>query len=475
MKQSKSIEAIEPIRILSGKGELSMKQPLYKSLAAELRREIYSGVLKPGERLPSKRMLAEEKKLSMMTISGALELLEAEGCIYTEQRRGCFVSPDIIVPTRSFSELRDRDKAESRPLYDFASSNTAVEGFPFYTWARLMRETLSEKDTRLLSAIDPKGVFELRAELARQLELMRGIHCEPEQIIIGAGTEYLIGLLYQLLGVDSIAFESPGYTKAAKIYSHLGARLSFLPTDEEGICAGLLEGRDIDAVQVTPSHSFPLGSLTSLERRRELIGWVEGGERYIIEDDFDSEFRYSGEVLPSLYSLDRSGRVIYMNTFTRTLAPSMRIGYMLLPLPLLERFEHEFMFYSSTVPALEQYVLAKFIADGSFERHLSRMRRIYRRRRDLIVEELSRFGARLELLGTQAGVHLLVKLKGGIGEDEVISRAEKRGIRLSGISDYIFPGEVMPELSGAVVVNFAGVDEVGIKEAVELLREEFGV
>lgn len=452
-----------------------MKQPLYKKLAAELRGEIYSGILKPGARLPSKRTLADEKKLSMMTVTGALELLEAEGLIYTEQRRGCFVSPDISPqPEKSSAEVTAPEQSEGTReyLYDLTSAKGAVEGFPFYTWARLMRETLSEKDTRLLRAIDPKGVFELRDQIARQLSLLRGIHCRPEQIVIGSGSEYLIGLIYQLIGVRSCAFESPGYTKAAKIYSHLGAELSFIPTDENGIRVELLDG--VDAVQVTPSHSFPLGTLTSLERRRELIGWVAGGERYIIEDDFDSEFRYDGEVCPSIYSLDKSGRVIYMNTFTRTLAPSMRIGYMVLPPPLLERFEREFLFYSSTVPALEQYVLAKFIADGSFERHLSRMRRIYRRRRDAIIEELSSLGDRVEILGAQAGVHLLVRLKGGLREDEVIASADRLGIRLSGMSELLFPGTAQDGEESAIIVNFAGVDETGLREAIRMLKNELG-
>lgn len=451
-----------------------MKEPLYKALAAELRREIRSGRLRPGDKLPSKRALAEEKKLSLMTVTGALELLEAEGCIRTEERRGYFVA-DTVKPMLLPDPPPEPERgAESGCLYDFKSSHTAVEGFPFYTWAKLMRETLSEKDDRLLAAIDPKGVYELRAEIAKQLGLMRGIVCEPRQVVVGAGTEYLIGLIYQLLGKSGYAFESPGYTKAAKIYSRLGASLSFIPTDSEGIRADVIaDTPSIDVVQVTPSHSFPLGTVTSLERRRELISWVSEREgRFIIEDDFDSEFRYSGPSFPSLYNLDHSGRVIYMNTFTRTLAPSMRIGYMILPPELLNVFEREFMIYSSTVPALEQYVLARFIADGAFERHLSRMRRIYRRRRDVLIEELSCFGDKIEILGVEAGVHLLVRLCGGQSEREVVELARSNGILLSGISEYM-PSGADPGLFGdAIVVNFAGVCEEDIRRAGELLRSE---
>ena len=448
-----------------------MKEPLYRALAAELRREIRSGILRSGDKLPSKRALAEEKKLSIMTVTGALELLEAEGCIRAEERRGYFVADGIRV-----DDMPEPEPEISQTFrFDFKSSNAAVEGFPFYTWARLMRETLSEKDDRLLSAIDPKGVYELRCEISRQLRLMRGIVCEPRQVIIGAGTEYLIGLIYQLLDKRRYAFESPGYTKAAKIYSHLGAKLSFIPTDSEGVCVDVIRRLNcIDVVQVTPSHSFPLGIVTSPDRRRELISWVAGSDgRYIIEDDFDSEFRYSGKSYPSLYSLDHSDRVVYMNTFTRTLAPSMRIGYMILPPALLKVFERDFMFYSSTVPALEQYVLARFIADGAFERHLSRMRRIYRRRRDLLIEELARFGDSVEVLGIEAGVHLLVALKDRLTERGVVKYAASHGILLAGIGDYLPTGDDRIMFGDAVVVNFAGVSEDSIREAVDIMYEGF--
>lgn len=448
-----------------------MKEPLYKALASQIRKEIRSGTYRSGDKLPSKRVLAAEKKLSLMTVTGALELLEAEGYIYTEERRGYFVADGInavnipnMPPEVNFEP--DKDKL------NFRTANTAVEGFPFYTWAKLMRETLSEKSEKLLCAIDPKGVYELRVEIARQLRLLRGIDCEPRQIIIGAGTEYLIGLIYQLLGKKNYAFESPGYTKAAKIYSHMGAKLSFIPTDSEGIRADVISKLgNVDVVHTTPSHSFPLGIVTSPKRRHELSEWVKQNDRYIVEDDFDSEFRYDSRNYASIFSLDKSGRVIYMNTFTRTLAPSMRIGYMVLPLSLVEKFESEFMFYSSTVPALEQYVLAKFISDGSFERHLSRMRKIYRHRRDIIIDEFAELEDYVEILGVEAGVHILLKLKNGVCEKQAIEYARARGIIVAGISEYI-PDGAVNDFGEAVVVNFAGRSEEEIIKACKLIKEK---
>lgn len=446
-----------------------MKEPMYKLLAAEIRREIRLGNLRSGDRLPSKRALSEEKNISLMTVNGALELLEAEGYIYSRERIGFFVADGIKTDTRADESY---EPVIENFRYDFRTARTAVEGFPFYTWTKLMRETISEKSEQLLSSIDPKGVYELRFEIARQLRLLRGIDCDARQIIIGAGTEYLIGLVYQLLGKKNYAFESPGYTKAAKIYSHLGARLSFIPSDHEGISAKVIEdSEDIEVVQTTPSHSFPLGTVMSCGRRRELISWVASKDgRYLIEDDFDSEFRYDGESFKSLFSLDKSDRVIYMNTFTRTLAPSMRIGYMVLPPELLKKFEDEYMFYSSTVPALEQYVLAKFIAEGAFERHLSRMRKIYLNRRDRLIDELKCFGDSVEILGTEAGVHILIRLHNGLTERRVVAYAKTHGINIAGISEYI-PEGAKNYLGEAVVVNFAGQSENEISEAVACLVE----
>lgn len=454
-------------------------KPFYKILCDELKESILAGKLKCGDRLPSKRVMAAEKKLSLITIQNAYERLDAEGYITSEERRGYFVihsGTEAVADEKNRSSVStDKHKNDSPPiLYDFKGSAAAAEGFPFYTWAKIMRQVLSEKDIRLLSVIDSKGVYELRVEISKKLAILRGIQCSPEQIIIGAGSEYLVGLIYQLIGKHYYAFENPGFTKAAKIYAKHGASLEFIPTDSEGIRTDIIRTKpEIEAVHVTPSHSFPLGIITSPRRRNELLEWVgESPGRLIIEDDFDSEFRYSGSSYPSLFSLDRSGRVIYMNTFTRTLAPSMRIGYMLLPSGLLEEFERDFSFYSSTVPALEQYVLARFIAGGSFERHINRMRRIYLSRRDALTESLLEyFCDNVEVLGKEAGVHLLVRLKNGVIESDIIEKAREAGILLSGISEFTPENSGDIIFSNALVVNFAGIGEDDIRKAVCLLAE----
>ncbi len=463
-------------------GGKSAKSTLYKELYEQLKEDILSGRITDGEKLPSKRAMANEKNISVITVVGAYDRLIADGLLQARQRSGYYVT---YRGRKMTAGARAGAAAPGRWKYDFRSASAAAEGFPFATWARLTRRVLTEQDSRLLSVIDPKGVWELRCEIARQLSVYRNLACDPGQIVIGAGSEYLQGLIYQLLGSKSWAFENPGYTKAARMLARLGASLTFLDSDEEGVSGTeLAASPGIEVLQVTPSHSFPLGKVMSPGRRRELLSWVEGAPgRTIVEDDFDSEFLYEGRTWPSLYSMDRSDRVIYMNTFTRTLAPSMRIGYMVLPPTLSARYDAEFSTYSSTVPAIEQYVLAQFIAEGSMSRHLVRMRKLYRQRRDTLIEALRRhFGDRIEISGREAGVHLLITLK-DLDEREVIKKAAAASVRLAGISEYTAAnvgaadcgaadrGSADRGMKNALVMNFAGMTQNDLAQGVrELAR-----
>lgn len=453
--------------------------PLYRELSDELKSGILAGRLPPGTRLPSKRAMAEEKKLSVITVSGAYELLVSEGFVESFERRGYFVAKEPPFRTSVNTDMPSPAECRTPDVrYDFTSPSV-TEGFPFYTWAKLVRLTLSEKDVKLLAPIDTKGVFELRAEISKHLAAFRGIVCAPEQIIIGAGSEYLVGLIYQLLGKGNCAVEDPGFMKPAKVYAGLGADLTFVPVDKEGISVDSMKrNQSIRIAHVTPSHSFPLGTVMSSRRRAELLEWRRAAPgRFIIEDDFDSEFRYDGRCLPSLFSLaeskSRAGGVVYMNTFTRTLAPSMRIGYAVLPEALVKKYERELSFYSSTVPAIEQYVLAKFMSNGSFDRHINRMRKIYRERRDALTESLRLING-ITVFGEEAGVHLLVKLPEELSENAVVETAAGLGIALSGIEKYCRPGEKPhnPLFSNALVMSFAGINEPDIRRSVSLLADK---
>ena len=349
--------------------------PLYDYLCRCIKEDIWSGTLGPGEKLPSKRALARHLEVAVATVENAYSQLVAEGYLYAEEKRGYFVSPlETGDRPRPAEAVRPSAPSCALPqprrewLLDLTSGGAGTEGFPFTVWARLMRRVLTDQGEQLLRASPHNGVEELRRAVASCLHQFRGITVSPEQVVVGAGTEYLYGLIVQLLGRDlSYGVEDPGYPKAGKVYGLHGARCVPLALDEGGVPVEAVERSGVQVVHLSPSHQFPSGAVMPIARRQSLLRWAEEAPgRYLIEDDYDSEFRFTGRPIPPLQSIDRAGRVIYMNTFSRSLAPSLRISYMVLPPALLERYQRTLGFYSCTVPAIEQYTLARFLSEGYF-------------------------------------------------------------------------------------------------------------
>ena len=422
--------------ILDSGGE----SPLYEQLYRQLRGEIESGRLAAGEKLPSKRSLAAHLRVSVVTVEGAYGQLLAEGYLRSDPKRGYFVQP-AEGSRRLPAEERPAPAAEPvRPAYryDFSTSGVDTALFPFATWARLMREVLSGQEDRLLSSPPPQGVPELRQAIARHLYRFRGVRARPEQIVVGAGSETLIAFLVQLLGREGgYGAEDPGYAKTHRILSSCGAQVEPIPLDDQGLRVDVLARRPVRVVHVTPSHHYPLGIVMPAPRRQALLRWAsEGPERYIIEDDYDSEFRFSGRPIPALQSLDGAGRVIYLNTFAKTLAPSLRVSYMVLPMPLLERWRREFWFYASTVPTFEQEALARFMEGGHFERHLNRARTRYRARREALLAAARETGLTEagSFSGGDGGLHLLLWMDRRWTEAELTARAAAAGVGVTPLS-----------------------------------------
>ena len=345
--------------------------------------------------------------------------------------------------------------------------------FPFATWARLSRAVLSEDAERLLQATDPCGAPALREQIARYLYDFRGINVSPDQILVGAGSEYLMHLVIQLLGRSRVyALENPGYRKLYQIFAVSGAAVRPLPLDKSGLRADALAASDASVVYLTPSHHFPLGTVMPAARRMELLRWASAApDRYIIEDDYDSEFRYASRPIPALGELDREGRVVYVNTFAKSLAPGLRIGYLVLPEALMARYRERFSLYSSTVPSMDQYTLAAFMRTGGFERHISRSRKVYQARRDALIAALDRELAGLphEISRSEAGLHLLLHMRNGMPERELIDRARTAGVRVYGLSAYYLPPVKPPRAT--LVLGYAGMSEREIDEAARLLKE----
>ncbi|MBR2328555.1 MAG: PLP-dependent aminotransferase family protein, partial [Clostridia bacterium] len=387
---------------------------LCDTLPAALRADILSGAIAPGEKLPSKRRMAEHHGISIHTVQNAYEQLIAEGYIEARERSGYYVSDfPASFPPIPVSAAQQAQNAPAEPAYflDLVTNVTDGSRFPFSLWSRLTRRLLSEEGERLLAPLPAAGAPVLRQALAAYLREGRGIQADPEQIVIGAGTEYLYQLLLQLLGRERrYGLEDPGHSKIARIYTLNGVDFCPVPLDEGGVIPGALEPLGVEVLHISPNHHFPTGIVTPATRRRALLQWMQQGERIIIEDDYDSEFRFTGRPIPPLFGMEGADGVIYVNTFSKTIAPSMRISYMVLPKALLPRYREVLGFYACPVPAIEQHILARFLREGHFERHLHRMRTFYRARRDAIIGLLrqSPFAPHIHIREADAGLHFLL-------------------------------------------------------------------
>jgi GntR family transcriptional regulator/MocR family aminotransferase len=410
---------------------------LYDALYRAIREDILSGRIKAGEKLPSKRALAEHLRISKSTVENAYAQLVAEGYVLSRCRSGYFAERMDCCKKRE--TVAFPPPPEKKALTDLSLGAPPSRLFPFSVWTRLMRGVMAEGGEALLRPTDSAGVYELRSAIARYLYRMRGLRVLPEQIVVGAGTEYLYQLILQLLGQDRIyATEEPGHKKFRLVAEASGVRCTPIPMDGEGLCPRLLEQSGAGAVHLSPTHHFPTGTATSPARRRALLKWAQAKDRYLIEDDYDSEFRLSGRPIPPLFSTDTGGRVIYLNTFSKTMAPSFRIGYMVLPPALLEAYQSRLGFYASTVPAFEQYTLARFLDEGYFEKHLARMKKHYKTERSRLLSLLADapFAEKLHLSGTDAGLHFSVSLTTERTDEEIRGIFEEEGFRVCLLSDY---------------------------------------
>jgi len=444
--------------------------PIYMQIYRYIRNEIESGNIKSDEKLPSKRVLASHLNISVVTVENAYGQLLSEGYIRAERGRGFFAEKyDISLKTKEKSEVK-----ESYPdvEFNFGTSVADTSLFPFSVWAKLSRATLNEKTTDLLNSCDFRGLKQLREEIAHHLRRFRGMDISPDRIVIGAGSEYLIGIIINLLGRDmAYGVENPGYRKIYDIFSINTSRVFPVPVDEQGASVSAISGFGINVIHVTPSHHFPLGVTMPVTRKQQLLNWsYEKGERYIIEDDCDCEFSYDNRPSPTLQSYDTQGTVIYLNTFTRTIAPSVRIGYMVLPERLMEKFNTKLNFYSCPVPVFEQFTLAKFIGEGYFERHINRLKKAFRQRRDMLTSCIknSTLADISEISGESSGIHFLLKVSNGMSQSEMIKSALQKGIKIHSVSEYYsFPAYNIPE--DMLILGFSGISSEQISDAIEIL------
>lgn len=451
-------------------------QPLYEYLYDCLRRDILCGRLPSGTKLPSKRELAADNHISVKTVVSAYEQLLVEGYIISHEKKGYFVAQveqmeEYHPHVASYPELY----REESWFVDFTSNDTVYDKFPFSLWRKVMREVLSEKDRELVRRAHFLGVRELRETIADYLYRVRGMTVSPECIIIGPGIEYLYGRLIRLLRPDAVyGVENPGYRKIPRIYEEYGLSWRSVEMDEHGLSMESLRACGADVIHVSPEHHYPLGTVMSAARRQELLSWAaEEPDRYIIEDDYDCEFRYRSRTIPALQSIDRNHRVIYMNTFSKTLAPAIRISYMVLPEKLLRRYISTANFFSNSTSACEQYALARFMKNGYFERHLSRMRKYYQSSGELLIRILRQTWLLpiVSIRGGESGTHLLVKLDTSLTDTEIKWEARQKGICVACLSEFCI--ESRPEYEHVLVLNYSGMEEARLAEAVRRLTDIF--
>ena len=339
----------------------------YLEVYDKIKKEIISGFYKAGDKIPSKRVMADLTGFSQITVMNAYSLLEAEGYIEARERSGYFVCKLDVIPF--LDDIKPVKKLEVK-------SEVYGDEFEFSLWFKTVRKVISENDRELFVKAPTEGCAVLRNAISDYLHRYRGMIAPPERIIIGSGSEQLYETAVKILGKDKIyGIEEPSYNQIERVYNDCGVSLRKLKMGSEGILSEELDRERVGVLHVTPFSSFPSGVTASAKKRYEYLSYAYAGDTYIIEDDFASEFFMPGNPIQSLYGLSGGDRVIYINTFSKSLSPAMRIGYMIIPESLIDKYKEKTKGYSCSVPVLDQYVLSEFIASGSFERHLSRVRR----------------------------------------------------------------------------------------------------
>ena len=453
---------------LDAKDSLPMYEQLYRRIAAEIR----AGRAGAGEKLPSKRALSAHLGVSLATVETAYSLLLSEGYVRSKPKSGYYVSdfvafaaPEQPAPPAPVRAAPPETPARA-PEFDFSTASVDVSLFPYASWARLYREAVCAHPA-LLQRGERQGDAALREALCDFLSAYRGVACAPEQIVVGAGLEYLFALLLELMPPEAVfAAEDPGYAGFSHAVRAAGRPLRLLPLDAAGLDPAALERSDATVAFVTPSHQFPLGLTMPADRRSRLLCWASGApERYLLEDDYDSEFRYLSRPLPALQGMDGGGRVVYLGTFSRSLAPSIRAAYMVLPPALLERYRALPGHGMSTLSRYEQMVLARFLSEGFYARYLRRVGNLYRRRREALLAALEAVpGVRVS--GDGGGIHLLIT-NSRWSEAELMQRAAREGVALRGLSSYC---QEQPPLPSTLVAGYGGLRDAAIPEAAERLR-----
>jgi len=434
-----------------------MRDKLYENLYLHIIEEIRKGNLKAGAKLPSVRRCADDNGVSRNTVLGAYSLLISEGYIYAKEKSGYYVADfESPLPARTQGNPRQEKQREtfSASTTDLSANLVDSSLFPYSTLKRLYRQTLSGENISILE--NPGsflGEWDLRQSIASYVFNYKSIECEASQVVVGNGTSYLLQILSSLFEERPVfLMETPGFENTRDMVRDSGCEILDIPVDDEGASISAtraLKDRIGDRsvfLHISPSHQFPLGTTMTAPRRAAFLNWAGGSKnRYIVEDDYDSEFRYNGHPIKSIRSMDTEGHVIYLGTFSRTLTPSIRISYMILPEPLLKRYEERYRKYPCPVSRIDQKVISLFMDGGYYERHINRMRRQYRAKRNRMLEIIQQNAPGTLIKGEEAGLHFIARFP--LEESTLIERARKEGFKLQGTG------------TGWIIIGYAHLSE----------------
>lgn len=448
--------------------------PLYEQLYEEIKKGIIEGTITVQTKLPSKRKLSEFLAISQTTVELAYAQLIAEGYITSKSRVGFFVEAidELAYVEKTTPHQVIKTITKPKILIDFNPGKIDTSSFPFITWRKYAKDAIDEHEQSLLLIGSPQGELELREQIASYLYQSRGVLCSPGQIVIGSGTEQLLPMIMKLLGENNhYAVENPGYSLTHHIFNQYNQKVTPIDVDEDGIQIQQLETSDAKIAYVTPSHQFPTGAVLSASRRVQLLNWAaQDEERYIIEDDYDSEFRYIGKPIASLQGMDHREKVIYISTFSKSLMPSLRIAYFVLPKKLLNRYHNMFTYYTSTVPRFEQHILSQFMKEGYFSKHLNRMRKIYRRKLERLTHVLTPYAPTVSISGEQAGMHVVLSVKHELDATTLSNIALQQGIKIIPLKDYML-APTAQNREDQFLLGFGGIGDDEIPTAIQKLME----
>lgn len=451
-------------------------QYIYRQLYKRLKSDMLASKYESHEKLPSKRNMAKHMNVSVNSVKAAYEQLLAEGYIYTEERKGYFVEPLdklIINPEAQNTLASYKSASEIDYDYSFSHMSTDISEFPIDIWTKLTKRVFQDYDHYLSSIPNVKGPIELRQSIAKLVSYQRGIQCHLEQIIIGSGTNTLLMKLIQLMSENvKITVENPGYSRFRTILQQTQTQMVPVSLDNKGISIEEIKNVQPDAIIVTPSHQFPMGTIMPVSRRISLLNWASKTQSYIIEDDYDSEFKYETDNIPSLFSFDKNERVIYLGTFSKTLMPALRISYMILPTKLVQKFETQ---NQSTIPdfsILNALTLNLLIKEGHYEKYLKRMHQLYGKKRTYLIEELQMtFGNNIDIKDTQAGLHFIIEVVSPYTYEEIELRAKQHKLELYTINRFKVKALQNNGERKTLIIGFSKIKQHQIPAAVQRLKK----